>query len=356
VRAHFVSPLLLLAAVPFMRPFVFGERLSAVGIVLASAAAAIAIIDDRGTQAKIGRSTRSLLLWASLLWVWSLLQLSWLPGSLESALRGLADGPAVLLAAVVVLREDRRRLIALRGLIGVLLASCISFVITYLLWRVNGYGTSLIARLPSTYKSVVGTTSVFFPFTATSSSYTFGSTVIPRFLGIGREPGVGAAILGWAFFMVPRIGWRRRWQLLIVAGLLGTQSTAGFGVFLIIWVIDRFIVPRRMPWTLGSAVKQWIGIALLFAATWLAVYAPFGYGLQAKQDLNAVSYDTRLGAMERGLHAISRYPFGQALRSDQLANAGINLIAAITLIGIPGLVLAILLFYLPFARSSVRAE
>ncbi|MBD0324454.1 MAG: hypothetical protein ICV72_13865 [Aldersonia sp.] len=345
------SAALLLLAVPLMRPMILGEDLSAVATILALAAALLAWIDDRGSV-RSDAAARTLVIFVAAIWAWILLLLSARTTfPVGDTLRGLVTVPVTVAAATIVLRNERRRTLVLKGVVAATIALCASYAVTYLLWRAGGYDFARIGRVRAGYEGRL--TPLYAPFTATYSTVSIGG--IPRFLGIAREPGMMAALLAWAFFMLPRIGWeRRRWQLLIVVGLLGTQSTAGFGVFLMVWVSERFIL-RSGRSAFGVFLRRSAGVAVAVLAGWIAWYAPV-FGVQAKTDFNQASVDVRSIAMDRGIQAVTQHPWGQDLVGADAVNSAINIVASIAVLGIPGFLLGASAVALPAVLSRQRRQ
>ena len=344
------SAILLLAAVPMMRPMILGERLSSVAAALALGACLLAWTDDQ-RRVRTDRAGRSLALWTCALWAWITLSLAIHTSlSVGDTARGWLTVPVIVVAATVVLRSPQRRTMVLKGFLGTLLVLCASYATTYLLWRLQGYQFGVLTQIPAGYEGRAAP--LYAPFTPTYSTVSIGG--IPRFLGLAREPGIMGAFLGWAWFMLPRVGWNRRiLKALLIVGLLGTQSTAGFGVFLVVWVTAHFLL-RGGPNRVLAFVRRFIGVFGLAAAAWVAWYAPV-FGYQAKLDFNAVSVDDRTSAMQRGLTAVTHHPCGQDLVGADAATGAINMVAAIAVYGVPAFVLGLLALIRPALLSGQRS-
>jgi hypothetical protein len=344
------SAILLLVAVPLMRPMILGERLSSVAAALALGACLLAWTDDQ-RRVRTDRAGRSLALWTCTLWAWITLSLATHTSlSVGDTARGWLTVPVIVVAATVVLRSQGRRTMVLKGLLGTLLVLCGSYAVTYVLWRLQGYQFGVLTKIPAGYEG--RSAPLYAPFTPTYSTVSIGG--IPRFLGLAREPGIMGAFLGWAWFMLPRVGWNRRvWKALLIAGLLGTQSTAGFGVFLVVWVTSHFLLREGQNQVL-LFLRRFIGVFGLAAAAWVAWYAPV-FGYQAKLDFNEVSVDDRTSAMQRGLAAVTHHPWGQDLVGTDAANGAINMVAAIAVYGVPAFVLGLLALVRPSLLSGQRS-
>jgi hypothetical protein len=353
-NSNVASALILIAAIPLMRPFLMGERLSLVADAMVLTAAFLSFIADAGTGRRMGRDVRSLLLYVSLLWLWLLAALAFKSQqSVGDMARGLVNVPIALAAAMVVLRDRQRRVWVTKGILVLVLLVSASFVVTLAIWLVRGFGFGQLTAVAASYKGAF--VPVYFPFTPTlSAQQAFGSTGVPRFVGLGREPGVMAALSAWAFFMLPRIGWtKKRWRILALAGMLGTASTAGFGTFVVVLVAVTMFTHSGPP-NLNAVSRQLIGVFGLGAAGWLAVFAPT-FGLATKADVNPDSFNARFEASRLGLASVVHHPLGQDAGTFASAGASaINLIAATALIGVPGVLLVIGAYYFPWRNSAVR--
>ena len=354
---HLTSVGLLLAALPLCRPFLLSEQYAAEGAALACAAAAVAWAADQQETSlpRLARSDRAALWWCCALWAWIAAQLVVIhAGTAEDVVKSIVTVPLVLAAAVLVLRHPRRRTAVALGLVAACVVLCGSFVITFGLWRAAGYGAFHLGALPAGYETVP--TQLYAPFTTTYGALTYHGVQVPRFLGVGRESGIMACFLGWAYFALPVLGRRwNRWPVkaLLVAGILGTQSTAGVGVFLVVWA-GRFLV-RRHPgrYLVGDLGRQALGLILVGVAGWLAVVAP-ALGVQARNGVNAASVDIRRDATILGLHSALAHPLGQTLASNDQTLAGVNLVAALTVLGIPGVVCGLALMLRPLMLAANR--
>jgi hypothetical protein len=141
-----------------------------------------------------------------------------------------------------------------------------------------------------------------------------------------------AMYLAFAFFLLPRVGWHKaRWRLLCVLGIVGTVSTAGFGVFVVVLAFEWFLRTRPVRNLLTDYLRRLSGMWILAGAAWLAVNAPV-LGLAAKRQINEISLSERSAATAAGWHALWNTPFG-----GEAANriGGVNLIASIAASGLP---------------------
>jgi hypothetical protein len=132
-------------------------------------------------------------------------------------------------------------------------------------------------------------------------------------------------------FLADAVGYRSVLvKVLLLAGLVGTLSTAGFGVFIVVLAYDAFLRPRGGI-RLTGFLRQIGGVVAMGLAAWLAVDAPV-LGLSAKKTGNETSLDERQDATDAGLRAFTHSPLGGIGTEKQ---AGINLISDIAVNGLP---------------------
>ncbi|WP_286056169.1 hypothetical protein [Actinomycetospora termitidis] len=348
---------LLLASLPLLRPGTFGEYTALLGCGLALAAGVIAMLRREHAPARPVRAVSVFLALLVAAYVWVVLHSVWVDDLLRirSQFQDFVLTVGSVVAAVLVISDPRARLALSRGFVVLLCAIGALWLVTVAWWAVAGIGTGQIAMVPV---GTVGPQPVYLPFTISySTSSVFGMDV-PRLTGVGRESGWMAMFCAVGWFLSDAVGYRSRLvKVLLLCGLVGTLSTAGFGVFVVVLAIDVFLRPRGGI-GLGGFLRQIAGLGAGLGAAWVALYAPV-FGLQAKQTSNEASLDERSDATEEGLRAITQKPFGGQGNEKQ---AGINLISDIAVNGLPFvlLVTAALLVPLLFLRrdpaSSTRGR
>ncbi|WP_307081637.1 hypothetical protein [Arthrobacter agilis] len=326
-----LSSALVLAALPLMRPNVLSESYAILGTAICVAASLIAFTADRG-RTRIPRSYTFIVVGMILTTVWLLLSAAIFSryASVTLILQGFVTTVLTVAAIGVVLADPARRRMVGRGFVWIMLALCTSYAVTVVTWTVLGVGALPLATFP--ISNVLGAGTLFFPFTPSIGVLNLPNLHLPRFTGLGSEPGWMALHAGLALLLWPRLG-RPRWpgQAVLLVGLLGTFSTAGFGAFVVVLILAWF---ARKPKS-GDLFTHFLGFlfktSALAIAVWVAVAAPV-VGLASKQTVNAESLGDRTEAMRLGLAALTEHPFGGAEAGSQ---AAINLIAALALLGIP---------------------
>jgi hypothetical protein len=347
---------LVVLAMPFVRPNLFGEQLSVVGIGLLALAALLAAVTrssgpEGGPNPTAPNPTAPIVVCLGLAYLWLMIQAAATDPSRLGlpAVQGLAlTAGGVGAVAVVCGQEASRRMLA-RAFVVVIAVLCATYVVTAAIWAVTGVGSGVLVSLH------IGTAPelqpVYFPFTPTLGTQSVSGTVFPRFTGLGREPGWMAMYCAAAYFMTDMVGYRsKRLKLLIVAGLIGCISTAGFGVFVVAWAYHHFLRDRGTGISAAGFARQVFGIAAVALAAWLAVAAPV-LGLAAKTTLNATSLDERQLATEAGLRALVTSPLGGTATEVQ---GGINLVADIAVSGLPFVLLVCAALLIPVAGRRMR--
>jgi hypothetical protein len=333
VRPLALAPLLVVGGAVFIQPNLFGFRASVLGVAVIAFGALIAVFQDRSKPAgpsPVLRALRSPILWVSVSYVWLLFRVAFIDGTLEvaSIITGAGLSLVAMVSVLVVVRDAARARELARLFVGLLVALCVSYVVTVLLWTVTGAGSLQIGQIP------VGDFDLqplYFPLTTSASDLQLAGVTVPRFTGLGREPGWMALYCTVAYFAMPSLFSRPRiLRLLVLIGLLGTISTAGFGVFIASFALALFL--RRRATTAGTAMLRtgWY-LVLAGIALWLVLFAPV-LGYAAKGDLNATSLAERSAATGAGISALLTNPFPVGLGADRVA--GVNIIATVAAFGI----------------------
>jgi hypothetical protein len=327
---------LLLASVVLLRPGTFGEYTALVGLGFALAAGVAALLRREVAPVRPVRACSVLLGLMMLAYLWMVLHGVWVDDltHIRSLFQDFALTMGSLTAAVLVLADPRTRLALGRGFVVLLCVIGAMWVVTALYWSVTYAGAGQVLTIPV---GTVGPQPVYFPFTVSYSTSSVFGTDVPRLTGIGRESGWMAMYCAAGWFVSDAVGYRS-WvvKALLLAGLAGTLSTAGFGVFVVVLALDVFLRPRGGI-RLSGMLRQLGGLVAMGVAGWVALYAPV-LGLQAKQTSNETSLDERSDATAAGVRALTSSPWGGHGTEKQ---AGINLISDVAVNGLPFVVLVI---------------
>ena len=315
-------------AMLLFRPNLFGQVLAPVGLVLAVAAAGIELRRRRAKPVS-GPPLRLLYLVPILLAladVWRMARyFVTAPELIRTAVQNLAITGGTLIAVIVVCRNVRIRLALGRAFVLIIFLLSASYVVTVLMWAIAGIGSGAygVFRVPGG----LGPQTVYFPVTITSSSHSLFGADLPRFCGLGREPGWIGMYCAAAYFMSGLVGMRGKLlKAVLFAGVVGSISTSGFVVFVAVLVYEVFFRARPDATASRSLQRRAVGVAALGVAIWAAIYAPFlGLAEKGARDVSSV-YD-RTAQTETGLQALYENPFwGLGLETR---GVGINLVSEI---------------------------
>jgi hypothetical protein len=332
-------------ALPFVRPNLFGERLSVVGFGLLAMAALLSLVTRSAGAAvpRVPSPATPVVVCIGLAYLWLMIQAAATdPATLgRPAVQGMVLTAGAVLAVFVVCQEPAARLALGRAFVVVIALFCASYVVTALIWAATGVGNGVLVSLPI---GTAGIEPVYLPLTPSVGVQSVLGTVYPRFTGLGREPGWMAMYCAAAYFMSDMVGYRsRRLKVLIVVGLVGCVSTAGFGVFVVAWAYHVFLRDRGDGISVRGFLRQLSGVVATLLAAWLAISAPV-LGLAAKSTQNVTSLDERQLATEAGLRALFTSPLGGVATEVQ---GGINLVSAIAVDGLPFVLLVCAALLLP---------
>jgi hypothetical protein len=335
---------LLLVSVALLRPGTLGEYTALVGCGLAIAAGLTALLRREHAAVRPVRAVSALLALMALAYLWMVLHGVWVDDleRIRSLFQDFVLTIGSLTAAVLVLADPKARLVLGRGFVALLCVIGAMWIVTALIWAVTYAGAGEVTTIPV---GTVGPQPVYFPFTVSYSTSSVFGTGVPRLTGIGRESGWMAMYCAAGWFLADAVGYRSWFvKALLLAGLVGTLSTAGFGVFVVVLALDLFLRPRGGI-GLGGFARQLGGLLAMGLAGWVAFYAPV-LGLQAKQTSNETSLDERSDATAAGLRAITQRPWGGQGTEKQ---AGINLVSDVAVNGLPFVLLVTAALLVPLA-------
>lgn len=333
-RPQIMAPVLALVGMLLIRPSIWGEQYSPVALGLFGAAGLISLIQDRGRLTFAGKEflpLHSVLFWVTAAYLWLLVRGSsqGLPNE-DQTLTGMLVTCGCLFAMVIVVAEKTRRDILAKGFVVLVSICCFSYVASAAVWAVFGVGAGSIGSM------MIGSwptaQPVYFPLTTTTATQAVFGVQVPRFVGFAREPGWMAMYGAVAYLLMPILGWRRKIvRVAILAGVLGTISTAGFGIAVVCIALD-YLLNGRSRSGFETFMRLSFGLAVLGGALWVAFYAPI-VGLDVKGEQNGISLSERSMAMDAGLWALMNDPFSGGLAADKVG--AVNLIAAIAAYGVP---------------------
>ncbi|MDN3496514.1 SGNH/GDSL hydrolase family protein [Planococcus sp. APC 4015] len=347
-RAGVATVVLALAAFPLLRPNILGERFTAWGLALVVGAAFLVVVESRG-RTRWSRPAGIMIVLLGAAHLWALFRVPYNGVGIVASIVGTVSILIAVSAFAYVLAEPGRAVLFVRGLLLIIAVMSVSSVVT-LAMVVLGLPLAMFS-FPIT-PDVSATT--FFPFTVTSGAQFVFGVEIPRFTGLGREPGWMAMYGAVAWLLWPRVFGRRLRVLraMLIVGILATLSTAGFGIFVVVAAFDLFLRPRPRAGLTAGYFRQLFGVIVFGMAIWLAVTAPV-VGLEAKTTQNAASLSERNAATLDGLRALQQFSLGE--ESDSRI-PGVNLVAAVAETGWPYSLLIALAILLPLAVLPSRRD
>lgn len=341
-----LPPVLLVVALPFVRPGLLSNYYNAVGLGIALLAALIAVA--RRGRVSWPRPFSVVLGALVLAYVWLLIR----AGLIDHEPAGLIwQGAVTTIGAVLafgIVLADRSALRTFgRGFVGLVIAVCGSYTVSLAIWIVAGSSTTQLVSFPISDNGWTATLHV--PFTITTGIQSLGFISLPRLTGVGREPGWFAMMIAIVWFIWPAVG-RPRFVgcVVLIIGLIGTVSTAGFGVFILLLSYDLFVRPRSVRVGPQTIARVTVGLVGMAGAAYIAFFAPV-LGLAEKSQYNEVSFSDRAVQTSAGVQALFTAPLGGVHIGG---NEGINLIAAIAPFGLPYAALILIAVVGPLVASG----
>lgn len=338
--------ILLILALFTMRPSYLGEDYSILGLALALIAAFLVITYKNQAPAPIPKKYAVFIFIVFIYWG-MLAVFSMLGGTPNNfALKSFILVTVFVLCGAVVLARTQAESFFAQSLVWVLAAMGFSYFITFLMTLLLGSGSLIeIGHIQiSTYANGM----IFFPFTIT-----YGQIWVPELndsiwrLGGGfREAGIAQAFYIWSIIYVLSTQLRHKYKLLffLIVGMLGTLSTMALPLLAISLFLKYFLQATR-EFKMKHLFILILTIPLVGALFNAALY---GRGFGIKDKMETVSAYDRQYAIDEGMRSLYDNPFGTGMYNNLSIigeNASINLIGALSQIGIQGLI-GIILIYL----------
>lgn len=330
---------LLVVSLPFLQPGILAVSYGTFGLLLVFLAAYIAVLRDL-PSVQLARGSVMLWVFMAMSSAWVLARAQVVRTNTHDILLGSVQLLLILFAFAVVLSKRERAVQFVRGFVYLVVALCVSYVVSFGLWQVGGSSAGKYASL--NVGPIAG--QLFFPFTPTVGHQGVFGLSFFRFSGLGREPGWMGMFIAVAWFLWPLVGRPRWWgRLCLFLGLLGTFSTASFGIFVVVLAYDLFLRKRPNTSLEVTALRRVFGLGVMAFAVWVAYSAPV-FGLSVKGEQNGDSLSQRADVTQRGIDALMNASLGEIVG---YANANLNLLASVATNGWPYLVLIILALLMP---------
>ncbi|MGN7167362.1 hypothetical protein ACTHSJ_16015 [Paenibacillus cellulositrophicus] len=332
---------LMLLTCFLIRPSAFGQQFTAIGIAVSLFTLLLHLHQQKGKglPVKISSQNLSVIIMTSLLFTLLSLHVVLVNSNnnLDFVLKALIAHIAIIISFGIILSNEESNITFFRWFIKILLLFVFSYYVTLLLSIFIPLNSLQLFKL--NIKGYEGTGNTYFPFTILYSFMSVGENgfKLPRLLGLFRESGILQMFMIWSLFNLKRVNMNKPWvKVTLFLGILASFSTAGVAVLFINLVIS-FILNKKL-----------IRAAVFVIFAYLAIfYTPF-IGVNAKMDTHGASISDRYIAVENSLNSLKENPLGIGLyNATGFNNSGINLVAASSMIGIQGFLLAILTYLIP---------
>lgn len=337
--------LVMLITVFCLRPSAFGQQFTTYGLIFAFVALFINYIEMnisvKATKKTIIIPKLHIYLIISLTLLWSYLMIHGVfvdSNGQEFTVKALYSNLIIGFIFVVLLSDLKSNYLFFKTLIIIIILMCLSFCITFILSKFVG-GIDNLKIISLNIEGYNNSGSIFFPFTQIYGVLNFGDVQLFRAQGFFRESGIFQAFIIWALFNLKYFklnNWYNK--LLLIIGLVSTFSTIGIAICFIIWSLRLFMYKNKI-----------LAIAILSLGLYSALYAPY-IGVISKAETHGASIDDRSNATTRGLENLSENIVGTGLYNQDefyIENGNINLLAMSYTLGLLGLLLVLLMYFLP---------
>ncbi len=351
--------MVLLAASLMLRPTIFGQNFSIYAVPLFIIAFLLEGLKGGDPKIKIWYNRKLVAVYAIVvvLWVFLLLQATANWGyHYNFVIKAFFINIFPITICFVLLSNSRISYLYFRWFLILLAIPAASYIITVIAVQFITPESLRYFQISIEGYSHTNSGSILLPITPVYSFITVNGYSLLRFQDLFRESGIAQAFLAWGF-IVARNLFVRRWavrtiRLLMLIGIIGTLSTIGLALIPIIIMLSiildsKIMRDERRRFTLTKTLKiSIIGIITILAigVGLLGVQNIPGIGLEHKID--SVSGETRLVSTQIGLKKFLKNPIGVGLYNAHRKNASINLIAVLSEIGIFGVFLYLLVFFI----------
>ncbi|MEZ4630434.1 MAG: hypothetical protein R2880_06970 [Deinococcales bacterium] len=335
-----------------VRPAVIGEIESSLGLALALGALVLHLLELGFSKRPLQLPAQNGFLLIVIMLLWSYIALQGFFADSERydfIFKAVILHMLFLLSAGLILMDAKSNQAFFKLWIYFLALNALSYAITLALGQVVG-----LTRLYLFSLNIPGyenSGNLYLPVTMVYRNSLFGEN-IPRLMGFLREPGILQALYVWAIVATLYIPLRWRWLIitLLVMGVFATFSTTGLallgGTLGLVIIIGR---PKYLSFEyLASLSWRVILLIFLFIVFALGVYYMPGFGLAYKLDKQYTSFSDRFEAVISSFESVAEKPWGLGLYGLREDNAGINLLAQMSMLGIIGFILVCAVYFLPF--------
>lgn len=334
--------ILLMAALLFAcgtflsRPMLLGQNLAPLSLLFFASGVGTAALTG---SFKISYRNVLILLVVLLYWGYIVVQ-SHLSGvSNDFALRAFVLTGGAVVCSSIFLSESQAHNTYFKIMVVFIILQCVSYAFTMLVSVLVPLERLMVLNLSIEGYQNAG--NVYFPFTFVYGTLNVFGWTIPRLSGGFRESGITQAFILWAYFTLPQVGLNRTWiRVILVVGLFATLSTLAVPLYLLLSVYSIAAGKKNsLPRLLGLAVS----LPLVFWLAYSIGYLLPDIGIQAK--LSTGSIQDRWQVTTAALQTLQAHPFGSGAFGGTEALQGLNMVAWIGQIGLPGLLLLALCYW-----------
>lgn len=342
--------LLLIIAAFLIRPTALGQQYTTLGLLLECLALLLYLFEFLlGKRISISKNSLILIACGTVLWLYLLIEAIIVEsGGLDFVVKASVANLASILIYGLILGDIPTNKAFFRAFTVVLALLGASTIITTILSFFVSLNSLYIGHLP--FKGYDNAGDIYFPFSVRYGFYPVGYTEVPRFTGLFREAGILQAFLLWGAVYSLNERFPKWFLVLILLGVVLTLSTTGLALLpatLLLWIMLRIRT--------DMIIKLGFGLASVAITTLVSLYTP-AMGILSKDEVRQTSIMDRLEATTAGLSSALHNPFGVGMYGMlDVQNAGINLLAAMGQIGVPGFLLVVVMFLAPLIRTSNRA-
>jgi len=347
-----ITVLLMLISSFLLRPTSLGQEYTSIALILLSVAFFIHVIYLGMTRQKIKFTEKNIIIFIIfvIFWLFILIQGAIMNAkTMDWIIKAVIAHLVTMTLFLVLLSNPKTNKLYFKSLFIILLINATSYSITILL-IVFGFDINSLFMFRTyvdtdIYYLFTSYGKVLFPFTQIYGIVRMGSMELPRALGFFREAGIYQMFIIFALFNVNRYFKKNLFlvYVLLIIGVFSTFSTAGLVLLVLIFSLKLFLdmKPFSSFFTLGISF-----LAFIFAPV---------VGFLDKSETSIQSFNDRLASFYEGIERLIDNPFGIGLYNtldSSNRNLGINLFGMSSMIGVIGVVLVLLIYFLPLISYS----
>lgn len=314
-----------------MRPMLFGEMMSKVGMVVLSGLIVYEILKNKGKIQKGEFVYNKTYVVSILLFLYCLIQSFVLKSDNRIvALRICISNIICITAFYLMLQKKKVQIAFIRLLYTVMSFFVFSYAISLMLVLLGFDWNSIkIAELDYSY---IIDLPFFFPLTNGYGYLQLGSLRLWRLLGFARECGIMQLFYIWGYFMADKYFVKAKLvRLIMVAGILFCLSTTGYIVFAAALIINLDI--KKV-----LSLRMLVAVMLVASMVYLLF---FSSGLRIA-DRSSITISERTMSMGYGLRMLGEhllFGYGFMSTNNSMVQTGICAIASAGQIGLVGIAL-----------------